>query len=247
MIHDKETIMVHYQDSMVARGYITERFIRPLGRVQHHIQVETINNIIRSYQIEKILEVACGPARLTSGIEGFRNGVAIDTSDHMLNIARQRVSNPEKWQFINTDAFHINLNEKFQLIYVFRFLRHFRLPERMKLYKKFHELLEDNGILVFDAVHYEKAAFIRKIENKGQKIIYDKIYSSSNSLKNELFNAGYEVLSLKGLIYHFYVQAVISRISSKLNIDEVGIKVIHCLERFPFGRPLESIVISRKR
>lgn len=247
MIHDKEIIKDYYQDGTVARGYIDERFMRPLGRVQHRTQIETINHIISFYHIDRILEVACGPARLTSGIEGFKKGVAVDTSENMLNIARRNVSNPEKWNFINANAFDIKLNERFHLIYVFRFIRHFRLSERIKLYNKFHELLEDRGILIFDAVNYEKVGLIRKMENKGQKLIYDKIYVSSKSLEDELFNAGYEVLTLKGLIYHFYIQAAISRISNKLNIDEVGLKVIHCLEHFPFGRPLESIVISRKR
>jgi ubiquinone/menaquinone biosynthesis C-methylase UbiE len=247
MIHDKETIKDYYQDDTVARDYIDERFMRPLGQIQHRTQIKTINHIISFYHIDRVLEVACGPARLTSGIEGFKKGVAVDTSESMLNIARRNVSNPEKWHFINANAFDIKLNERFQLIYVFRFIRHFRLPERMKLYNKFHELLEDRGILIFDAVNYEKFALIRKMENKGQKLIYDKIYANSKSLENELFNAGYEVLTLKGLIYHFYIQAAISRISNKLNIDEVGMKVIHCFERFPFGRPLESIVISRKR
>ena len=246
-ITDREAIRDHYQDNTIAHQYISERFARPLGRVQHQIQVKTINNTISFYHIDRILEVACGPARLTSGIQGFKKGVAIDTSDHMLNIARQRVSSPEKWHFINTDAFHINLNERFQLIYVFRFIRHFRLAERMKLYKKFHELLESYGILIFDAVHYQKVELIRKIENKGQKIIYDKIYSSSKSLEDELFHAGFEVIQLKGIIYHFYLQAVISRISNKLNIDEIGLKVIRCLERLPLGRPLEFIAISKKR
>ena len=247
MIHDRQTIRDHYEDNTVAHDYICERFAKPLGRIQHQTQVETINNIISFYQVDRILEVACGPARLTSYIKGFKEGVAIDTSDQMLNIARKRVSNPEKWQFINADAFQMNLNERFQLIYVFRFIRHFRSPERIKLYNKFYDLLEDSGILIFDAVNYEKFAFIRKIENKGQKLIYDKIYPSSKSLEDELFNAGYKVLTLKGLIYHFYIQAAISRISNRLKIGDLGLKVISCLERFPFGRPLESIVICRKR
>ena len=247
MIHNRRTFRKHYEDNTVAHEYITERFAKPLGQVQHHTQVETINNIISFYQIDRILEVACGPARLTSYIKGFKEGVAVDTSDQMLNIARKRVSNPEKWQFINADAFYMMLNERFQLIYVFRFIRHFRLPERIKLYNKFHELLEDSGILIFDVINYEKFALIRKIENKGQKLIYDKIYQNNTSLEEELFNAGFKILRFKGLIYHFYIQAAISRISNRLKIDELGLKVISCLERFPFGRPLESIVICRKR
>lgn len=247
MIHDRETIRGHYEDNAVAHRYTSERFSKPLGRILHQTQVDTINNVISFYHIDRILEIACGPARLTSYIKGFKEGVAIDSSDQMLNIARKRLANQEKWQFVNADAFQMKLNERFQLIYVFRFIRHFRLSERMKLYNKFRELLEDPGILIFDVVNYEKSSLIRKIENKGQKRIYDKIYPSSKSVEDELFNAGYEVLTLKGLIYHFYIQAAISRISNRLNFDEIGFKVISCLERFPFGRPLESIVISRKR
>jgi ubiquinone/menaquinone biosynthesis C-methylase UbiE len=246
MIHDKETIKDYYEDDTVARDYIAERFMKPLGQVQHRTQIETINHIISFYHIDRILEVACGPARLTSGIKGFKKGVAVDTSENMLHIARRNVRNPEKWHFVNANAFDMKLNERFQLIYAFRFIRHFRLSERIKLYNKFHELLEDRGILIFDVVNYEKLALIRKMENKGQKLIYDKIYSSSKSLEDELSSVGYEVLTLKGLIYHFYIQAAISRISNKLNFDEAGFKVIRYLERFPFGRPLESIVISRK-
>lgn len=247
MIHDQEALRAYYKDKALAREYIEERFVKPLGRAQHRIQVETINDVIRFYHIDNIAEVACGPARLTADVSGFKRGIAIDTSDQMLKIARQRVRNPDKWQFVNVDAFSLKLSGRPQLIYSFRFIRHFKTADRMKLYKTFHGLLDNRGIFIFDAVHYEKIAFVRNMESRGQKKIYDKIYLDKKALENEIYSAGYEILELKGVIRHFYTQAAISRISNKLKMDRIGIKAINFLERIPLRRPLEWIVICRKR
>lgn len=247
LIHDEETLKAYYKDEALAREYIGERFVKPLGRVQHRIQVETINDVIRSYRIDNIAEVACGPARLTADVSGFKRGIAIDTSDQMLEIARQRVRNPDKWRFVNADAFNLQLNSRSQLIYSFRFIRHFKTPDRMRLYKTFHGLLDNHGILIFDALHYEKIAFIRNMENSGQEKIYDKIYQDKKSLENEIYSAGYEILELKGVIHHFYTQAAISRISYNLRMEKLGMHIIHFMEQVPLGCPLEWIVICRKK
>jgi len=246
IIQGKEAIKSFYKDEELSGKYIEERFMKPLGRVQHQIQIEMINSMIRCYNIRNILEIACGPARLTRDIKWFSKGVGLDTSDQMLEIARQRVNEPERWQFINADAFDIKLRERFHLIYTFRFIRHFRRPERIKLYSEFNRLLNNKGILIFDAVHYEKIALFRKMENKHGKIVYDKIYKRSQELKEELENEGYEVIELRGVVNHFYPQAVISRISHKIKMDKIGIKLINLIERIPFGNPLEWIVICRK-
>ena len=247
MINSITQLASLYQKDYIAESYVGERFSKPLGRVQHQCQVECLNGLIKQYEARYILEIACGPARLTADVKGFRRGIAIDSSEQMLEIAQQRVKNSEKWQFINGDAFSINLSDRFQLIYTFRFIRHFRLQERMELYRRFHRLLDEKAIFVFDAVHYEKTAFFRRLENRGQERIYDKVYASSRELEDEVSRAGYEILELKGVIHHFYIQAGISRISNKLRKDNIAVKVIRSLERIRLGRPLEWIVICRRR
>lgn len=237
-----------YQNDKVASKYIDERFSKPLGLVQHQIQVETIRNVISTYDINNVLEVACGPARLTSEITGFTKGVAIDSSRQMLEIARRRVHHNSHWHFIQGNAFGPGLKQCFQLIYSFRFIRHFKFSDRIKIYKTFNELLEDRGIIIFDAVHYEKVAIIRNLENRGQKeIIYDKIYQNIKELEDELYNEGYEIIELQGLLHHFYFQAAISRIANKLKLDKIGIKLIKSFERYPLGNPLEWIVVCQKK
>ena len=194
-----------YRDYSIASSYIEERFSKPLGHVQHYIQLEAINNVINRFDVSKTLEIACGPARLTPGIKTCKLAVAMDSSYPMLRIARHRLNNGKKWLFVQTDAFEPGIRQKFQLVYSFRFIRHFRSSDRIKLYKTISKLLEENGILIFDAVHYEKLTLVRKIENKCTQKIYDKIYNTSKEIRNEMNNSGFEILQIKGIIHHFYL------------------------------------------
>ena len=129
---------------------------------------------------------------------------------------------------------------------------HRTAQEQEKLYKAgksrrdgYNDRSKHQDWEAIDAVHYEKFAFVRNIENHGQKQIYDKIYNTRKELEKEMHDAGYEILEFKGLVHHFYLQAVISRISSKMRLFKLGTKLIHFIERIPLGRPLEWIVICR--
>lgn len=247
MNHDKAKIQTLYDCKSVAEEYIRIRFAKPLGAVQHRIQVRAINQTIHNYKARNILEIACGPARLTTEIRGFANGVAIDNSHEMLSIAKHRVSNNNQWRFLNGDAFNLQIDEEFDLIYSFRFIRHFELKDRTKLYSNVSDLLTESGIFVFDAVHYEKHKCIQNLEKKRDIEIYDKIYLTQHELVTELDRAGFEVLEIKEVVRHFYIQAVISRAAHLLRLNAMGERIIGMLENLRFGRPLEWIIICRKR
>lgn len=242
-----ELIKSLYQDDSVASGYIDERFSKPLGRVQHKIQVESINDVIRMYQIDNVLEVACGPARLTPEVVGIINGVAIDTSYQMLEIARRRMKNHGKWQFVKGDAFNLNFERKFNLVYSFRFIRHLKLEDRNKIYNQVKNALVSKGLFIFDAIRYEKPLFLRKHESGGKILVYDKVYKNKAKLQTELKGAGFELVKLYPCIEHFYIQAFFSRISHILKNDLLGIRIIQFLEKIKTGHPLEWIVLCQKK
>ena len=247
MNDERDKIKTLYDRKSVAEEYIRIRFAKPLGAVQHRIQVRAVNQTIRNYKARNILEIACGPARLTTEITGFETGVAIDNSDEMLSIAEDRVSNNKQWKFLNGDAFNLEIDEKFHLIYSFRFIRHFELKDRRRLYSNVSDLLSKSGIFLFDAVHYEKHKCIKYFEKKGDIQIYDKIYLTQHELITELDRAGFEVLEIKEVVRHFYIQAVISRAAHILRLNAMGERIIAMLENLKFGRPLEWIIICRKR
>lgn len=240
------TFKSFYDQRSIAEEYIETRFSRPLGVVQHRIQVQTINGAIRIYQAKHICELACGPARLTAEVSGFQRGVAIDSSEEMLSIAKRRVQGEHRWNFLQADTFSFSAEDKFDLIYCFRFIRHLHTADRHRLYSIIHDLLAESGMFILDAVHYEKPKVIRWLENRGGPKIYDVIYPTPDALMTELGGGGFEIVQLIDVVRHFYIQALISRITYLLGVRATGERIIQALEHLKYGRPLEWIAICRK-
>lgn len=162
MINTREDLKLLYQADHIIEPYIDERFSKPLGRVQHCCQVDCVNRIIEEYNVKNVLEIACGPARLTAEIKGFEKGSAIDSSDAMLEIAINRTPKEWPWQFVKGDAFNLNFERKFNLVYSFRFIRHLKLKERNKIYDQIREALVPKGLFIFDAIRHNKPRFLKK-------------------------------------------------------------------------------------
>lgn len=247
MINDSNRLKVIYRKEHMVRPYINERFSKPLGRVQHCCQVEFINRVIKEYNVRSVLEVACGPARLTAEVRGFEKGVAIDSSEKMLEVAKNRTSKEVPWQFQEGDAFRLNFKNKFDSVYSFRFIRHLKLDNRNKIYDQIKGVLNPKGLFIFDAIRYDKPRFLQKYESGGEILVYDKVYKNKLELQNELKEAGFELLKLHSCIEHFYIQAFFSRITHIFKNDWLGIRIIQFLEKIKIGHPLEWIVLCQKQ
>ncbi|MBU0614756.1 MAG: hypothetical protein KJ601_01565, partial [Nanoarchaeota archaeon] len=76
-IENPELIKEYYRKEDVAKNYIDIRFKQPMYAVAHKNQIEIIN---RYTQNRDLLEIACGPARLTSEIKA-KSGMSIDSSE----------------------------------------------------------------------------------------------------------------------------------------------------------------------
>ena len=246
-IIDPLIIRDYYNEEIRVTKYIDTRFYRPLGKYQHEVQVRYVNTIIRKYNIKNILEIACGPARITKEIHSFVKGYAIDYSDKMLDYAKSRVNN-KHWIFLKKDAFALDLNPEFELVYTFRFLRHFKRQERGKLYFNIRKVLKNSGLLIFDAICIKKPEIIQQLESKGEKDrLYDKIYKNKNELMDELSQNGFILVETIDYIKLFYIQAIISRLSYVLHHEKLGYNIIKKLDKLPFGKPLEWIVLCQKK
>ena len=247
MINSSKQLKSLYQEEHIVRSYIDERFSKPLGRVQHCCQVDYVNRIIEEYNVKHILEIACGPARLTAEVRGFEKGFALDSSDEMLEIAKCRIPMDLPWQLVKGDAFNLNFEHKFNLVYSFRFIRHLKLKERNKIYDQIKKVLIPKGLFIFDAIRYDKPQFLKKYESRGKKLVYDKVYKNKEELQDELMVADFELIKLYPCVEHFYIQAFLSRISHIFKKDRWGIRIIQFIEKIKTGCPLEWIVLCQKK
>ena len=90
----------HYNKEEIAKSYEKLRFSSLAGQIEHFIEINLINSIIKKERPNLILEIATGPGRLTKDIKLWNKGIGIDYSTNMLRLARKNVNNNTNFIFI---------------------------------------------------------------------------------------------------------------------------------------------------
>src|SRR5919198_1318620 len=154
---DEASFALLYNDMEAAEQYIRRRFNLSWSRLLHQSQVAEINRVIRERRPTRIVEIAPGPARIATDLQGVRNGLMIDSSQHMLMLAKRRLEIAglgSVWQLRQHNAFDLDaLENQVDLLYAFRFIRHFKRYDRARLYRGIHASLKPNGFFMLDVVN----------------------------------------------------------------------------------------------
>jgi SAM-dependent methyltransferase len=242
-----ESISKLYQNKNVAQTYLEKRFAYSWQALLHRKQVEAINCVVSKYYPKMVLELAPGPARLAVDVKGIRKGMMVENSEEMVRIANSRLMKRhlnDVWNIVQGDIFDLDRiinGYKFDLIYSFRFIRHFHEAERLQIYQIMHKYLEDNGVVIFDIVKQSRS------EMEGRScdvIVYDVKYNVPEFCK-EMEENGYQVLSMIPVLKWFKMQSLISH-----KVDDIAPNIarlfVKCLELLPSNNPLEYIVTCRK-
>jgi ubiquinone/menaquinone biosynthesis C-methylase UbiE len=247
MMSGREEIREAYRDDRVARQYVGARFVEPLGAALHARQAQALTRLIRAHRPRRVLEIAPGPARLTVDVSPVIEGqaVIVEASAQMLAEARRRLAPANgRWRFLQGDAFHLPLGPVFDLVYVFRLIRHFEAPERAELYRQIARVVRPGGRLMFDAVNEAVSAPLRACAYPGEFAHYDALMRP-DVLAAELAGAGFEVTSLEGVQCRY---TTLTRIQTLVAPRSRGIArlAIELTDRFGGGEPLEWIVTCRR-
>jgi SAM-dependent methyltransferase len=235
-----------YRDETVAARYVDERFRQPLGALLHRRQVAVVRDAIRASGAERVLEVAPGPARLTTDIAPLikRPPVVIDASAQMLGQARRRLAAiGRSVGLVEGDAFQLPFASTFDLIYTFRLIRHFPVAERTRLYRQIADALKPGGLFVFDAVNEAVSLPLRQRARAGEYRHYDALLRREDVIR-ELEAAGFEGISLTG-VQHRYVLQQKAQILIAPRSAILARGVMEVLDRCG-GEPLEWVVVCRR-
>jgi ubiquinone/menaquinone biosynthesis C-methylase UbiE len=235
-----------YQDAGVARRYVEERFMTPLGALLHDRQSHVLRSVVSKHDAPDVLEIAPGPARLTgSTIDVAGRLTLLDASAEMLGEARRRLSltaAPARCTLVRGDAFSLPFASRFDLVYSFRLIRHFGREDRLRLYREAARVLKPGGLLIFDAVNqrvYEPMqAGARDLEH------YDASFQA-DVLRAELADVGFKVESLAGAQHRYAalyrLQVLLAPRSAKL-----ARMAMNVVDGIGGGEPLEWIVTCRR-
>lgn len=245
-IRSATDVKEYYFDKKRAQDYIDDRFRSPLFRMLHFKQVQSVNDLIIAENLGKLLELAPGPARLSVHIRNFTSGTLVDSSEAMLEVARERLDQAgllDKWSFQQADIFNLALGDTFDLVYTFRFIRHFEKDKRRQLYEVIRQHLEPGGWLIFDAVNEAVSKPLRDA-NPEEYPVYDELYRKQD-LIDELNAEGFDVHDLISLQCNFNTQKQINDLS-RFGVGWLAEKIIRSMESHDAPNPLEWIVVCRK-
>jgi len=251
MISGHTGIRTAYRDETVAREYVDTRFREPLGAMLHARQVNAIRRAIRDARPSRVLEIAPGPGRLTVELSAAIDGqpvlpVLVEASAQMLAEARRRLGVANgRWRALQGDAFNLPFTSAFDLVYVFRLIRHFKSSERAALYEQIAKVLRPGGLLLFDAINEAVSAPLRARAPAGEYEHYDALMRA-DVLESELAEAGLELVSLESVQRGYPVLARIQTLVAPRS-RLVARLAMELTDRLCGGAPLEWIVTCRRR
>lgn len=231
-----------YRGSETAQAYVAQRFVSELNRLLHERQVAAVQRVMDELRPEQTLEVAPGPGRITRDVRPAGQLVCLEYNEGM--IAEGKANTPPSVQWRQGNAFELPFEQEFDLLYSFRFVRHFHREDRGRLYEQFRKVVRPRGWLVLDAVNAVVSRPLREA-NPADYPIYDKLYVGEQELREELAAEGFEVERLMPVQRWLSLQSraqVLLGPRSRL----VCRWVIRSLERLSRGAPLEWIVTCRR-
>ncbi|MGD0945896.1 MAG: class I SAM-dependent methyltransferase [Candidatus Binatia bacterium] len=241
-IDQRADLQRYYQDRGVVGTYMQRRTGQPLNGVLHRRQVRFLNRVLATRQPHAVLEIACGPGRLTAELRGVALGVGVDASPAMLETAKRRLNgSPSRWSFLRTDAFVLPFrSEVFDAVYTLRFVRHFQLEDRRRLYREIQRVLRPRGTFIIDALNHDVSYPARLKRGLDHYQIYDVLYRPGE-VEAELEAAGFRVLASEGMLKHFPLQQRLNRL--RFRLGGAARAVINALERLPGNRPSTWMVL----
>ncbi len=188
----------YYQRQDIAEDYTADRFVTYPQNCFDLMERQSVRVLLeesfRGQTCPKLLDLACGDGRILRTLLELGACTAGDASDAMLSQVSQRFADADlKLQKI--DLLTDTPDASYDVITIFRFIRHYEYATRRMLWKKLRDALTDRGILLFDVPNLNFEIPNRRRTGWGKYNIYD-VFWTKESIRKELADNGLELVAL---------------------------------------------------
>ncbi len=133
------------------------KFAKIYDKLIYDVDYDKIVNFINSekekYNIQgtSLLELGCGTGNITSKLNGY-NIIAMDNSDEMLSLAREKIFGRRNIRFLQADIRDFSLNKDFNMaiavLDVFNYITDYK--DLLKVFALVYKHLKSDGLFIFD-------------------------------------------------------------------------------------------------
>lgn len=230
-----------YRGEQVASRYVSTRFLCESNRLLHERQVAAAQRLLDAIGSGAALEIAPGPGRITRDVRPRGRLVCLEYNEGMLAEGRAACSPSVEW--IQGNAFDLPFGAEFDLVWTFRFIRHFHASDRYRLYDEVRSALRPGGWFLMDAVNETQSLPLRKARPEDYPI-HDELYREE-TLRNELRKAGFDVVDLRP-VQKFHRAQHLCDVYVGPRWKGLNRALVRGLEALPRRSSLEWIVTCRR-
>ena len=241
VVKGKIKVAKYYENKYLAGDYIEDRYTKPLGKLNHVLQINILNSLIRGFSCKNVLEIAIGPARIAKDLKGYKKGLGIDNSQQMLDIAVLNLKN-KNWKLYKINAFNFSTKNNFDLVYSFKFIRHLNYNERKKIYGVIKKILTKDTLFVLDVPN--KNVYSR-YSKKYPSLVYDE-YWDLDEINKEFIENNFVVYKVYPILKHFKIQELISKLSKFKFLNSLLYFTLKLIENLPGKNPFEWVFVLKK-
>lgn len=211
--------------------------------VQFYNKVFSMNNCYP----RSILELGCGTGNITSRLNGY-NVYAVDLSEEMLGIAREKMSNRRNVNFFHMDMRDFKFSKKFDVVisaldsinYILSF------EDLLTVFKNVYKHLNDEGLFIFDINSYFKISH-KLANNTFTDEVDDTLYIWQSEFHPDTSICEYALtffVETKEGLYERFSESHSERAYSNNEITEllktVGFDKINIYDGFSIDKPRED-------
>lgn len=196
LIKGNAQLRAYYQRQDVAEDYDDSRFSAYPQNCFDLMERQSISvlleHFLRGRKDPKLLDLASGTGRILRELLPFGDCTSCDASPAMLEQLMAQYGDADIRQL---DILSDEIEGQYDIITIFRFIRHYEYGTRKMLWNKLRGLLSENGVLMFDVPNARFEIPHRQSNGWGQYQIYD-IFWTRSSLEKELADNGLRLAAL---------------------------------------------------
>lgn len=202
VVAGKDKIIDRYKDKNLVDAYVAERFSEPLWLAEHLQEVAFVNRMIQRFSPETLMDLATGPARVAVDVDtqDTQTMYAVDSSPAMLESAKKRLS--DGWITQQEDAYNLSFDDNtFDLVFSFRFIRHFGSDNREKILQEVRRVLKPDGVFVMGVLNKNmlRGEYIEQFTGAWDKSIFDEVYTREEIIE-EMQAFGFELVEMQPIL-----------------------------------------------